>query len=368
MLPKQFIPVLQKLSASYSTTTKAIKLGFADLCAILSKFVIKSWRMIQRGMTEEDVKSLMAFENQLNTDFKNELAKFIDSSRSDLINIYSQLLLETTGGKFENLLKQKDIFQIDLLRQSAELANKSFERGRIQGKIDSIEYQQKIYDMANRNSKEAKSDMKAEITRLRGQIPEYDEKVKEHRDTHYVERGGIWIFSWKVRDVHIDNGERIARENRNNLMKRIRIFQRRLKNWSDHSLTKQRKNATAYLSQYKAQKSQVEKEYKNLEELYNQTEQKFHVVIQQIDEIYRPTETANVISMKTLDELCLGLQTGSQSLISACEKIQTHLAEIDIEPNSIMDAILDALQLINIADEYNDSTQIKDIKRVLALE
>ncbi|CAM4776162.1 unnamed protein product [Rotaria magnacalcarata] len=368
MLPQKFIPVLQKLSASYSITTKTIKVGFADSCAVLSKFVIKSWCIIQRGMNKEEENALMTLGNQLNTDFKNELAKFVDLSRSDLVNIYSQLLLETAGNKIEDLLKQKDALEIDLLQRSEELTNKSSQCGTIRGKIDPIKYQQQIYNIAIRDSKAAKLEMNEEITRLKSQISDYEQKVKQNRDTRRKERGRFWIFSWKVQDVHIDNGERIARENLNRLLDRIRVLEKRLNNWSSRSFTEQMKKATTSLSRYETMKIQLEKEHKNLKELYEQTEQKFHVLIQQIDEIYRSTGTANVKSIKTVNELCFALQTGSESLISACNKIRTHLARIDLDPNSLVDAVLDALQLINMGDEYNDSTKIKDIKRVLALE
>ncbi|CAF4206094.1 unnamed protein product, partial [Rotaria magnacalcarata] len=214
----------------------------------------------------------------------------------------------------------------------------------------------------------AKLEMNEEITRLKSQISDYEQKVKQNRDTRRKERGRFWIFSWKVQDVHIDNGERIARENLNRLLDRIRVLEKRLNNWSSRSFTEQMKKATTSLSRYETMKIQLEKEHKNLKELYEQTEQKFHVLIQQIDEIYRSTGTANVKSIKTVNELCFALQTGSESLISACNKIRTHLARIDLDPNSLVDAVLDALQLINMGDEYNDSTKIKDIKRVLALE
>jgi chromosome segregation ATPase len=368
MLPKKFIPILQKLSTSYSTTTKTIKVGFADLCAILSKFVIKSWRIIQRGMNKEDKNALITLRNELNTDFKNELAKFVDLSRSDLVNIYSQLLFETPGDKITQLLRRKDALEKRLLRLSENLTNISSEYGANEGKIVSIEYQRKIYGLAIRDSKTAKLDLKAEILELRRQKPYYKNQVQQHRDTRTEERGRFWIFSWKVRDVYIDNGERIARENLNRLLDRIHDLEERLKNWSSDYLTEQMTEATANLPTYKAKRSHLEREHRRLEKWYNGTKKNFSAVIQRMDTIYQSTGTVDIKSIKAVDELCHALQTGSEALISACDKLRTHLATIDLDPNSLVDAVIDALQLINMADEYNDSTKIKDIKLVLALE
>lgn len=192
--------------------------------------------------------------------------------------------------------------------------------------------------------------------------------IKEHHDTRKQDRQTLWIITWKVRDVYVDNGERIARENRDRVLDRIRALEERLKNWSIRSFTKRVKSVTSSLSQYEPKKIQLEKEQQTVKQVYDQAEQKFDAIIHQIDAIYRSSGTVNVKSIKTVDELCLALQTGSRALISACEKIQSHLAKIDVDPKSLVDAVLDGLQLINMADDYNDSTKIKDIKRVLALE
>ena len=368
MLPERFIPILQQLCASYSETTQVVKVGFADACALLSKFVIKSCRVLQRGMNKEDQNALITLGNQLNTDFQNELSKFIEVSRTDLINIYSQLLLERTGSKMEKLLKERDTLEIDLLRRSAELTNKASECGANQGQIDSIEYEKQIYDKNIRDSDAAKLEIKAEIIKLKGQIPYYKNKIKEHRDHHSVERGSLLIFSWKIREVYIDNGERIARENLERLFDRIRILEERLKNWSNDYLTKQMAAAAACLPKYQANKMQLEQEYKELETVYNQTEEKFQVTIQEIYEMCRSSGTTDIKSIQAVDELCHALQTGSEALRSICDKLRTHLAAIGLDSNSLVQSIIYALQLINMADEYNDTKKIKDIKRLLALE
>jgi hypothetical protein len=44
----------------------------------------------------------------------------------------------------------------------------------------------------------AKRNMEAEVAKLKGQVPLFEAEIQRRRDHHHEERGGIWIFSWKV--------------------------------------------------------------------------------------------------------------------------------------------------------------------------
>lgn len=367
LLSEKFIPILQNLSASYSTTSHTIKLGLADSSAILSKFVIKSWHIIQRGMNKVDEDALINIGNQLNTGFKNELAKFVNLSTSDLGNIHTELLARAADGNITNLLKEKDDLEIELLRRSEEITNKSFVCGENQGKIDSIKHHNQADSKVIQTSKDEKLEMEAERSRLETQIPDYEENVRKHLDTCSIQRKGIWPFIRKQK-VCQDNGETIARENLNRLRDRINDLERRLKTWSSVNVKKPTKKIPNSLKKYRTKKFKLEKELQKLQQSHDQVKQKFDNVTQQINAIYQLTGTVNVRSIQAVDELSRALENGAQAFISACSKIENHLARIQQYPNELADAVLDALKLINIADEYNDSTKIKDIKQVLGVE
>ncbi|CAF3408304.1 unnamed protein product [Rotaria sp. Silwood2] len=367
-LPKTVIPIVQQLCNSYSKTTITIKLGFADSCAVLSKFVIKSYCVMQRGMNKDDRKVLIALEKQLNTNIINNLDAFVESSRSELVQIHSELLREAVGAGIAKLLKKKDELESDLLRRLEELTNKASECGTNQGKIESLLFEKQSFEKALANSMGTKEETTAEIVRLKGQILDYEDKVQQHRDTCSEERGSLWIFSWKVRDVHIDNGERIARENLNRLIGRIRDLEQIVHNWSDIDLGQRISDIAAELTIYDAKKIQLENDYMLLKNLYDQVEKNFYATIEEIDKISRSTGTIDVESMKMVDELCLAVQSGQESIVSAYGKMRTHLQVIDVDEDFLVSSVLDALQLINMTDAYMGTTKIQNIKQVLALE
>ena len=126
-LPAKVIPILQRLYVSYSRTKTAIEVAFNSSSDILSQFIIKSSQVIRHGMNKNDQKALMKLGNQLKTFFINELDTFVESSRDELVQIQSQLLLEATGGRAQYLLDRRNELEPEFLHLSALLRNKSLE-------------------------------------------------------------------------------------------------------------------------------------------------------------------------------------------------------------------------------------------------
>ncbi|CAF1171510.1 unnamed protein product [Adineta ricciae] len=367
-LPKKLMPSLQRLSNSHSKTTKRVKDGLAVLSAVLSKFVIKSWWIIQRGMNREDEDALKTLTNQLNITFKDELAKFTELSSKDIFNIYSQLFLERINNdETQKLLEKRRSLDADLSEQKAKLTNKYFEWSANEGQIEYIKDLKRFNDLAILNSKKARLAMRTELSRLKAQIPDYQAKVKPHSGNYTEEPQGIGLLSWNVQTFYIDTGETIARENLNRLLNRIRFLEEKYKNWSSTRLIKQRRKTASELKKYEERKVQLEHEQNEFQKQYNKTKQEFDTIIQQIDRLHLSIRPADTDNTKLVHDLWYALQTGSNTLISACNSIQNHLNIFDVDSKFLVDAVVDALKLINITDEYNDSTMIKDIKRVLEI-
>ncbi|CAF1483501.1 unnamed protein product [Adineta steineri] len=116
MLPANLIPIIQKLSDSYSNTTMLIKANFAHTADILSKFVVKGYRVMQRGMKNDDRKVLMNLEQELNTGIINKLDALVESSRSELTKIHGQLSAKAHGGRAVDLLKKRDCRVVQRIR------------------------------------------------------------------------------------------------------------------------------------------------------------------------------------------------------------------------------------------------------------
>ncbi|CAF3415147.1 unnamed protein product [Rotaria sp. Silwood2] len=510
MLPTKVIPILQQLCDSYSITRTVIEAGFNNSSGILSEFVIKSWEVTQHGMTKNDQKALITLGNRLNTDIIDNLETFVESSRSELVEIHSQLLLEATGGKVQNLLDKRKELESDFLQLSEQLINKASECGVNQGIIDLLrltalltkigsaignnqamldalqaaksfsagliidwetakklsagfpadwataknqvksgapklkrqvrdwknqvqghcdnlsekrkslsllsrklpdvqigdmvtnaqknlsklmkrtdlseetddvsesDTNEKIIDMLQQ-AKESfakvagdweviKDEMKAVIGKLKEQIHVYKTKVQECRDHQSKEQGSFSIFSWKVRDVFVGNGERIIQENVNRLIERTNFLDGIFQNGSIIDLVKGLLDGKAALPLYEAKQIQLEQEHKELKERYDQASKEFYTVVGEIDEICRSTGTANVESMKMVDELCCAVQSGQESIVSTYTLMRIHVSAIYVDPDLLMDSVLDALQVLNIIDGYIGTRKIEDVKRVLALE
>ncbi|CAF3926629.1 unnamed protein product [Adineta steineri] len=319
MLPVDLIPILQKLSDSYSNTTMLLKANFAHAAAISSKFVVKGYRVIQRGMNNDDEKVLKKFEQQLNTDIINKLDALVESSRSELLEIYKQALQNARSKKVTTLLTEKDELETNLTRISEELTKKSSECGANQEKIEALSYEKQLFEKALQDPTGAKKEATKKIKILRLQIPAYENKVQQHLDTPSEERGSFWIFSWKVRGIHIDNGIKITREKLNRLIQRINTLEAIVANWSNIDFVNRVSKLNGELRTYKGKQSPLEHEYKQLKKSYDLIGKNFETVIQEIDEVYKSTGTDDINSFKMVNELVDAGYYGVQSIAEAYE-------------------------------------------------
>jgi hypothetical protein len=244
MLPTKVIPILQQLRVSYSTIRTTIEVGFTSSSVIISEFVIKSWQVMQHGMNKKAQKALMTVGNQLYTIFIDELAAFVESSRTELVQIQSQLLLEATGGRVQNLLDKRKKLEIDLLQLSALLKNKASECGVNQGIIDSlqlatlltnlssaIDNNQTIADALQSVKKKfffgfavdygrAINKMKSEAAKLNQKIHDCKNKLEKNRDYLVEKQGSVSRLWQKLRNIHKGDMARNARKNLKKLMER----------------------------------------------------------------------------------------------------------------------------------------------------
>lgn len=226
MLPIKVIPILQQLRVSYSSTRTTIEVGFTSSSGMFSEFIIKSWQVMQHGMNKNDKKTLMDIGKQLNTIFVNDLDVFVESSRAELVQIQSQLLLEATGGKVQNLLDRRNNLETDFLQLSALLKNKSSECGINQGIIDVLELSAIVSKIGiairgNETTVDAlewvKSLIKSEAIKLKEHLN--DPKKKKEKQHDCPSEGGLLSRLWqKLRNSRIGHMARSAWERFKKLM------------------------------------------------------------------------------------------------------------------------------------------------------
>lgn len=340
--PNNIIPTVQALSTTYSATRKSIQKYLNKVCSILSKFVLKTYRIIKYGMSNDDKNMLKDFQERLSDDMTNNFSNVIESFRDKLLDIHKQLLAATHGQRLTNLLREKNILEIDLANKSLNLRNKKSEYNGNQDDIDLLKNE-------IQNSEAAKVEMEEKIRRLRDQIPDYEMKVLQSRNSP-------------------DNGEQVARENLNLLVQQIRTLERTVADWSNIGLYKSAANISIEMKIYQYRKNLLEYEYKQLNESYDRTKRNLDAVIRELEEIYRLAGTKDIESIQMVDELGRAVFGGQSSIIEGYALVQVYLTMINVDRDLLVGSVLAALKFMNVADSYMDTTRIERIKSILKIE
>jgi len=235
LLPEKLIAILQELSASYSITKTQIEIGFIDSSNLLSEFVIKSWRVMEFGMNKDEQQTLMTLGNELNIVFIDQLETFVESSRSQLVEIHSQLLLEATGERIENLLEKRNELENHFSQISTELKAKTSECKINQGTIDLLRLVALITkvhsefnkDQALASSLEVVKKLSTNVpanstaTNMMEQINSCKNKIQSFREQLPEKKRSISRFTKKFRDMNVGDLAASARNNLNKFMERM---------------------------------------------------------------------------------------------------------------------------------------------------
>jgi len=366
-LPPESIPHLQKLAISYAQTSQTFKVGFADACAVLSKFVIKSWLILRRGMNQRDKDSLINLKNQLNIDFTNISSEFIETARSSLINIFSQLFIEVGGQQAKDLLNKTQNLEIQLEEASKELVNITSQLSAVDGDIDSLTYRMQYYDKAAADLQAAQRELKAKLNELQQQVPYYQQLVKKHRDSGRKVRRTGFLFFWRRETIQIDNGEKIAKENLDRLYERIDQVKRSLRTQSKTSLTKEKNKILKILQQKRNYQKILQSKYQPIQLRYDELDREFNSTVSLLNQISHSNEHAQNQATESVDQLSDILRAASDTIISVSNKLNSSLEKLEQFPSALVEAVSDATQFICMADQYSNSMVLDDIKRIINL-
>ncbi|CAF1577887.1 unnamed protein product, partial [Adineta ricciae] len=169
ILPAEVIPILQTLSHSYAKTTAKTKLKFAYISGILSKFVIKAYRVVQHGMENDDEQILKSFKEQLKTNVIDDLHEFSDTAQNELLDIHKRLLPKAQANKTAHLMKKIDNLKADLLLFKSKLKKITSEGNENQGQIDSLRFEKKVFEEAYKDLQKAQEETKKELNKLKAE-------------------------------------------------------------------------------------------------------------------------------------------------------------------------------------------------------
>jgi hypothetical protein len=279
LLPPKAAPSLARLATAYSVIDIAIANGLTQADDILTEFVVKSCEVLQRGMSDTDQALLNEIGNQLNYDFTRQLPVFNDECREELIDIYKDILEQTGGERLQNLIKMRKPLEVRVVESSRGLENLAKQLARAQGKVDALNYDIEMSERAiqinsvmeavvgegraasvrdffregfkifDRIKKSLQVDTPApikevvteELIKLKRQILAQQRAVQERRNTQWDDQESFWLFSWKVREAHLDDEERLACEKLWSLLEQTAILSDRLSNldsWSTDEFKK----------------------------------------------------------------------------------------------------------------------------------
>ncbi|CAF0988351.1 unnamed protein product [Adineta steineri] len=368
MLPANVRPKLHELFDLHSAINMTIKDGLSTTCATATKFITKCSAVMKRGMSTKDEESLEKLANTFTGNYIVELKTFIEKARTDLNAIQKTLMLESSGGQLEELLKEFTELERQLLENAKVKTDRALEKSKNQGQIESLKHEIQICERAIENYEEAQKEMRQKLDELNKKIPDYEKELLKHRDSSSQERTSILsTFLWKVRDVNADNGERIARENLLRLIESKKDLEMKLNNWSAKEFEKRLEVAKVKLNDVVQVQDTLNSDFTKSEDRYARIEQRFKTVQKEIEVIYERSENHNQQSIMLVDTLSNGIIDACNCLMTAFAAIQTHLKRIDADADLLVASMIAAFHLIIIADECNGTNTIDDIRGELCM-
>lgn len=363
---------LRRVTASYSDLNMRITKGLSETGGKLKQYIVKGIKIIERNqMTEEDKAKLLQIGSKINRDYILNIEEFVEGTRKELIAIQSSLFNDVCGGRLSDLNNKRNLLEIKLIEISNTLKNLASQTGSLKGEIESLTY---LIETSNKNiddSQALKKQRQEELNKLILKEPKYEQMVKDQRDTHTERNQGFWIFTWKVEDIRVDNGERIALEQQNFVREQIKQMTQQIENWNDNLSHEKIESAKAKLPAAKAKLNVLNKTFEQETRNRDSVEQEFNSVMKEIEDIYTGLNTRDFESIENVDKLAKAVFNGSEDIIRACGQMTTYLRDINADnadPDLLPNSIFTAIQLLYIVDQYNRTNLVTLTKALCLIE
>ncbi|CAF1202512.1 unnamed protein product [Adineta steineri] len=367
MLPEKLKPKLYELYDLHSSINMNIKDTLSSGCATATKFVVKGWIVMKRGMNKENEEFLNNLRSEFICDYVEKLQKFTEKGRTDLNVIHKTLMLEASDDQREGSLKEFSELERQFLENAKEKTDRALEKSKNQGQIELLKNEIQICERAIQNSVARKNQMTKELDRLKEVKPEYEKEVREHYDPSRRIKIKHKTRLLEVREIYSDNGERIAKENLTRLTERIEDLETTLNNWSAKEFEKRLDVAKANLTDVERKQEELAHRCSLSETEYRRSKEECERVSKNIKIVHQQTGTQYPESIKMVDSLANDIQNASVSLIRINATIKQHLQQTDNRPKSLVLSMIDALKLIAMADECFGTNNIDDICRQVVL-
>lgn len=84
----------------------------------------------------------------------------------------------------------------------------------------------------------------------------------------------------------------------------------------------------------------------------------------ELDTLQRKSEEARQ-RITVIHQLYQKLEAGLKEVTSICHRMESHFADIRLRSKALMNLILDALEFISMADGYNETNQIRQLRLLM---
>jgi len=361
-VPQDVTTLLVQVNEQYLSVDHQIKVRLASTSAKLSKFVILSYSAIRsNSLSPADVTKMntLVSEEHLAAVIAS-MDGFVKSSRDSLIEVQSALIKKATGGgNIEPLLTRRQQLEPQLLAKIREEHANLVQSGSNQGEMERLEFDIEYLTERKRDTKAAKARMEQELSRLNGQIAPYEDAVQAHRDERREVHGSFFVFHWKVRDEYKDNGERIAKDNLNRLLKRIAALKQEKDQADDSQLQQRLGDAQQRLGTVRGQQEALGKDSQRLSAERTALQKEFDDVVAEIESIYRQHGTRDKEAIEMITTLADGVHDGTISLSNGYSSLVGNLGLIDTHPTLLLQAVLAGLKIIRFSDEMNGDDMLE---------
>ena len=354
-IPESERHLLVTLNKEYVETNLKISKGLATTSANMSNFVILAYDAVSNNVrpSAEDIEEMKELTINQRASWIQEMDTFVNNSTQSLIKIQSELIKKAAGATLGNILEDRDKFERELLALLGQQYDHRLAVGRNEGVRNQLAFELDYHTQCMNDAAAAKVKLQNEIGHLKSQITEYEGRVQAHRDEHREERGSFWIFSWKVRDVHQDNGERIAKADLDRLMGRITQLEAQTTQISSAQSAARVTEVKRLQGDAVGEKDALEKSGKELEDRVKAKHLEFDEAIKEIERIYQAAGTRDPRAIQQITTIAHGVSVAQEALTAAYGQLGTNLLAIRVSPRLLLNSVLAAIKLIHFGDEIN---------------
>jgi len=277
----------------------------------------------------------------------------VKDSTEDLAKIIDGLHPATTGGTYRNEVKTLETLAAKLQANIDSEIKQAAKIGDQEGRQAFLKEMLPLWRTAMTNVDVAKANIQQRIDAMTAETKVYEANVMSHRDTHTEERGSFWFFSWKVRDIHNDNGERIATAQQNQHLVRIEELKREKGALNTTDLEAKINNGTKEEASIAKSLEPERKERERILEEQKAILKEVAAVQGRMNAIEASCGTSNQATMDEVTKLTTGIQRAQLAFVKMANRVKADVKMLKSDPRQLNMLFVGTMELLCVCDEYS---------------